>query len=649
MIPHWTGLIESPRYINTECIGQNLSYEANFWDLSDIDSAFTGNGYLFLRLITSIPISTGYSVRMYAQTQLKQRLTPNSIYYLEYYTKNAKECSTDRGGISHQGVLLTDTLVRGPLRLGEGVTGPLEPILLDPQLETDSVVAYGTEKWFKIHHCFQADQAYEYITVGCFAEPEEILGLNYDSCSSGIGMLMAYDAFSLIEIEEELRLDYVSSTDTICAGECLTLSSNHSLIHGDFFWELPGSDIGSSSDSTVTVCYDQPGQYGVFLRAEHCAGLFEEDFPRAITVLPGIEAASVPDTTICAGESVRVDLSATGEKVCWEDGSEEVQRSFSTAGLYRYELSNGFCSRADSFRIDFYNDPVDEEVAAASCEGENFEFLGQSFSAPGIYRDTMQDVAGCDSVYFRINYDYFPEEEIPLDGEFGFCMEQESTRVSVPLNFEDISWSTGEEGLAITLNNPGNYAVSVLDENGCPQERSFEIIQYPSPEVIAVDLIDIWYTDNMPLEASYSSDVTSYNWQGEALSCTDCPEPLLLEALEQDLIIEVQNEQGCLASDTLSMRFRTANVYLPSILAKEPNLPQNGVLYAQSDVDIIYDLQVYDRWGGVLYEGKNLQSNDLTQGWRPQEDLLLGVYVYLVTYRENGQQVVLSGDVTVVR
>ena len=117
-----------------------------------------------LRLITSIPISSGYSVRMYAQTQLKQRLIPNRLYYLEYYTRNHYRCSTDGGGISHQGVLLTDTLVRGPLRLGEGVTGPLDPILLDPQLETDSVVAYGTEKWFKIHHCFQADQAYEFMT-----------------------------------------------------------------------------------------------------------------------------------------------------------------------------------------------------------------------------------------------------------------------------------------------------------------------------------------------------------------------------------------------------------------------------------------------------------------------------------------------------
>ena len=365
------------------------------------------------------------------------------------------------------------------------------------------------------------------------------------------------------------------------------------------------------------MCYDQAGQYDVFLEAEHCAGLFEEDFPRAITVLPGIEAASVPDTTICAGESVRVDLSATGEKVCWEDGSEEVQRSLSAPGLYRYELSNGFCSRADSFRINFYNDPVSEEVTAGSCEGDNFEFLGQSYSTPGAYRDTVQDIAGCDSVYFRIDYDHFPEEEIALNGPFGFCVEQESTRVSLSNTYEDISWSTGETGMAITLSAPGSYAVSVVDENGCAQERSFEIEQYPSPEVDAVDLINVWYVDDMPLEAIYSSDVVSYNWQGEALSCSNCPEPLLLEAIEQEVIIEVQNEQGCLASDTLSLRFRNANVYLPSILAKDPNLPQNGVLYAQSDVDIIYDLQIYDRWGGVLYEGKNLRSNDLTQGWLP--------------------------------
>lgn len=624
-VNNWNHYISTPDYHN---ICGHHHNEINYFD----------NAAVMIVIYSTLPFldkDRGFA-REYVEGTLLQELVRDSLYLFEINIHQTRSSFTS----NNFGVLFTDTPYTE--------IPDTNFIRLDPDLYWPDKMTQGEEEGWDIYRaCYRARGGEQYLTLGGFYNDNEITNNRFSNSGSSNRIIL--DNVSLIKVPWPKELTILQSKDTICVGDCVEISNNQSYLFGSYFWELPGSDIGSSSDSTVTVCYDQPGQYDVFLRAEHCAGLFEEDFPRAITVLPGIEAESVADTTICAGESVRVDLSATGEKVCWEDGSEEVQRSFSAAGLYRYELSNGFCSRKDSFRIIFYNDPVGEEVAAASCEGESFEFLGQSYSAPGIYRDTMKDVAGCDSVYFRIDYDYFPEEEIPLDGEFGFCVEQESTSVSVPADFEDIAWSTGEEGSAITLNSPGSYAVSVLDENGCPRERSFEIIQYPSPEVVAVDLIDIWYTDNMPLEANYSSDVTSYNWQGEALSCTDCPEPLLLEAIDQDLLIEVRNEQGCMAADTLSLRFRTANVYLPSILSKEPNLPQNGVLFAQSDVDIIYDLQVYDRWGGLLYNGQNLQSNDLTQGWRPQEDLLLGVYVYLVTYRENGQQVLLSGDVTVVR
>jgi len=88
------------------------------------------------------------------------------------------------------------------------------------------------------------------MTVGVFAQNEEILNVeNIKSTHTAI----AYDNYFLAEIEQELALD-TSYQDTICVGDCITLSTNHSLIDGDFIWQLPGSDILSSTDSVVTVC-----------------------------------------------------------------------------------------------------------------------------------------------------------------------------------------------------------------------------------------------------------------------------------------------------------------------------------------------------------------------------------------------------------
>ncbi|MCY7327034.1 MAG: gliding motility-associated C-terminal domain-containing protein, partial [Saprospiraceae bacterium] len=63
-------------------------------------------------------------------------------------------------------------------------------------------------------------------------------------------------------------------------------------------------------------------------------------------------------------------------------------------------------------------------------------------------------------------------------------------------------------------------------------------------------------------------------------------------------------------------------------------------------------LRVYDRWGGCLYEGLNLPTNDSQFGWSGTyrgKNVSPGVYVYTtqVLYID-GTTEIFSGDVTVV-
>ncbi|MBK8556877.1 MAG: gliding motility-associated C-terminal domain-containing protein [Lewinellaceae bacterium] len=64
-------------------------------------------------------------------------------------------------------------------------------------------------------------------------------------------------------------------------------------------------------------------------------------------------------------------------------------------------------------------------------------------------------------------------------------------------------------------------------------------------------------------------------------------------------------------------------------------------------------MQVYDRWGSLVFQNLNLKPNDLTAGWDGShrgESLLPAVFSWWAEIElVNGETRLLSGDLTIVR
>jgi large repetitive protein len=64
-------------------------------------------------------------------------------------------------------------------------------------------------------------------------------------------------------------------------------------------------------------------------------------------------------------------------------------------------------------------------------------------------------------------------------------------------------------------------------------------------------------------------------------------------------------------------------------------------------------LQVFDRWGELVWQGNNLAPNDVDAGWDGRlgsRALMPGVFVWqAVLVFPDGETEVFSGDVTIVR
>jgi len=478
------------------------------------------------------------------------------------------------------------------------------------------------------------------MTVGIFAHMDSVKGTENIPFNH---TFLGYDNYFFAEIEQEVRLH--SQQYIICAGECITISSNHSLIPGEFVWSLPGSNVVSSIDSVVTVCYDTPGTYDISLDVGHCTGRYEGVFVGAVMVLPAISHVSIMDTSICAGGSVVVNLPPQYD-VVWNDGSNNSTKVIQNKGSYSYILSNGACRDTTAFEVKYLLDPSYQKADIFSCPSESTQFLGVNYTLPGVYRDTLKSMTGCDSVYFDIVYQYFENRMSVITGDFGVCPER-GTIISVFDETFNLEWSDGNRDKDRYITQHGMYLVTYNDIHLCKYVDTIDIVAYPSPNVVADDLLDIWYSPGIPLPVSYSGEIFSYYWNnGEALDCNECPFPALIRPKEGVFQITVENEYGCTDSDELLVRFKKIKFALPNIVSKNSS-SGNQIFYVKSEIDFIYKIRIYDRWRNVIFSSTAV-SNDPEQGWIPNEGIQPGVYIYLISYVENEEEAVLAGDVTVI-
>ena len=202
----------------------------------------------------------------------------------------------------------------------------------------------------------------------------------------------------------------------------------------------------------------------------------------------------------------------------------------------------------------------------------------------------------------------------------------------------------------------GAYQLSVEDANGCRIEEVFSIT---SPLPLQVDLgpdVTISFGDSTLLEAEVNSNIIqSFQWTPadylqqpqEQLTWARPPET-------QAYAVQVTDTMGCTASDRILVTVqKEERVYIPNIIYLHSD-SYNHILTISTgpEVQNIRSLRVYDRWGGCLYEGLDLPTNDAQFGWPGTykgKNVTPGVYVYTLEVQYiDGTLEVFYGDVTVV-
>ena len=179
------------------------------------------------------------------------------------------------------------------------------------------------------------------------------------------------------------------------------------------------------------------------------------------------------------------------------------------------------------------------------------------------------------------------------------------------------------------------------------------------PQPLSLDLGDdqtIMIGDTISLDIDINFQPLSLRWTPQVfLSCDTCLSPLLWP--EQSFLYELSaiDSEGCEVNDDVWVFVdKRVGVYIPN--AFSPN--GDGVndyftVFAHPSVKTLKSVQIYDRWGGMIYEQTEIPPGIESYGWDGKiigSAAPVGVYVCRVVLEYfDGREEVKTGEVMLVR
>ncbi|TDH25495.1 PKD domain-containing protein [Segetibacter sp. 3557_3] len=333
-----------------------------------------------------------------------------------------------------------------------------------------------------------------------------------------------------------------------------------------------------------------------------------------INVLPSISLGT--DTTICRGDSIR--LRSTGATtVSWSPADNlscttclEPFAYPSEDRIYRVKAMSGFCSSEDSILVKVqqpYKVAV-QSGATAICAGTAVQL--NASGAP--------------------NYLWTPNRGL------------NANMISNPVATPDSSIS---------------YKVLGYDTLGCFNDTGFVSINVTSKPTVSLGPdINLLSGGNSVLTPVVSTDVTRYQWTPVAgLSCSGCANPVATPKTTTTYKLTVQNGGGCTAEDSVKVLVlcdENSTLFIPNTFSPNGD-GANDVFYVRGRSMSIQSMQVFNRWGELVFDRKNISVNNAADGWDGTfkgRKADAGVFIYVVTVScSAGKPLKYTGNITLIQ
>lgn len=274
-------------------------------------------------------------------------------------------------------------------------------------------------------------------------------------------------------------------------------------------------------------------------------------------------------------------------------------------------------------------------------------------SLPGTYQLTITNSQGCAYVLEQqliVSDPFFDTLASPIS-----CPDREDGSIEVlfadgglpPYTFQLGNGSPQADFLFSGLAT-GSYELALRDEAGCTFQETLTIGAAPelNAQLNGIPSAPIEVGDTLQLSITSAADSLRYQWSrnGRA-SCDTCATTNWLIFPNGALQVTMTTPEGCrLVIDTLLNVLDATRIYQPN--AFSPNNDGNNDIFTLglgSNAEAITRLEIFDRWGGAVYQYTNRTTNlPHWDGTRNGTDMPTGVYVYQAEIQfQNGRRKLL--------
>ncbi len=437
---------------------------------------------------------------------------------------------------------------------------------------------------------------------------------------------------------------------TTCIGSPPTLNAGNA--GASFLWNTGSTAQAVAADSsmTYTVTVTTPDQ---------CAATFDA----LVTLMPLVTIDLGPDSLLCAGQAITLDVGTAGLTYSWTTSATTQSIVATTTNNYGVSATNGYCSGSDDITLTFQPAPTDVLVDKAACIDEPITLdagnAGSAYlwntnattqqitvSTAGVYSVTVTNSAECAETFdATATFIGYPVVEL---GQDTVLCEGDMLDLDAGNSGASFLWSTGQHSQTITVDHSADYAVSV-DNGYCVSRDTITTIFNPRPDRLGTHQ---YFTclDDEPhyVVISGGNGNDHHDWStGEQTQ-------VILAGAYGWYFVDITNQFDCAVRDSaLVSEFCQPTLFVPNTFTPNGDGTNDVWLVAGKNIGY-FDLNVFDRYGQVIFHSENPAF-----GWDGKingVEAMNDVYVWRMEYRfiekvdgDQGVNHKQLGHVTVLR
>ncbi len=517
---------------------------------------------------------------------------------------------------------------------------------------------------------------------------------------------------SSAELIQKLVVDTLNSSFTITSPVLCDSGSNRfisqaiSLVNTQIQSPLQYSWIVNEANFTDTTYlqdanyfFSRQGQHRVILNVTTAFGC-QQTISKTVEVRQGVQAIIAGPTQLCVGDNAIFSATATSvnPQLQWQwnfsnNSSSALQNPptqfYNSIGTGQTKLiaTDGFCADTVLQPLRVYPLPVisfnpampqfckQDSITIQATGGSTYlwnsaqpiiSLNGTAIIAKPLissyYAVNTIDANGCsnkDSVLVRV---IAPFSLVYTSAPF-IC-EGNTLQINVS-GAKKYTWINNINGLSNTaISNPfvtpvinSVYTVVGFDEFNCFSDTaniSVRVSNLPVVNAGADQLIP--GGSSIQLNPAVTG-ATSYLWSPASyLSCTQCLAPKSTPITDVTYTLSAFNADGCKASDEVAIKLICNRniVYIPKAFSPNGDGVNDYFLPVANGVKSWPAIIIYDRWGKIVFEKRNVIASDRTNQWDGNNKkgipMAAGAFIYFITAAcDGGALFQYTGTVLLIR